>query len=233
MNTNQLIELAERKVKSLTLAISQSAFTNIRQELEGELALAKFALSALQEHCKAAEPIYEYYPDDGWVECSKELYDEMVRLGYDARIVYSAPPVPVVLEIDRKAIAEKVYGKCCRIPGATFYNAAEFAIDEMEACHAAMLQTGDFRENKDSSTGYFRENKETSTKSESTQWPHRTVRLTFSHETVGDQLFYPMMLAAHQELVNAMSKRGDPEEFTASNCVSIKCENLTRYDSEL
>lgn len=89
----------------------------------------------------------------------------------------------------------------------------------------------DFREKEDSSTGSFRENKETSTKSESTQWPHRTVRLTFSHETVGDQLFYPMMLTAHQELVIAMSK-SDPEEFTASNGVSIKCENLTRYEGE-
>ncbi|MGR5951167.1 hypothetical protein ACT9TU_22925 [Raoultella planticola] len=49
-------------------------------------------------------------------------------------------PAPVVPEIDRKAIADKVYGKCSRIPGATFYNAAEFAIDEMEACRAAMLQ---------------------------------------------------------------------------------------------
>lgn len=49
-------------------------------------------------------------------------------------------PAPVVSEIERKAIADKVYGKCCRIPGATFYNAAEFAIDEVEACRAAMLQ---------------------------------------------------------------------------------------------
>ncbi|WP_423221732.1 DUF551 domain-containing protein [Klebsiella grimontii] len=53
-----------------------------------------------------------------------------------------AQPAPVVPEIDRKAIADKVYGKCSRIPGATFYNAAEFAIDEMEARRAAMLQAG-------------------------------------------------------------------------------------------
>ncbi|MEA4284663.1 hypothetical protein VBS75_15740 [Klebsiella pneumoniae] len=53
-----------------------------------------------------------------------------------------AQPAPVLPEIDRRAIADKVYGKCCRIPGATFYNAAEFAIDEVEACRAAMLQAG-------------------------------------------------------------------------------------------
>ena len=54
MTNNQLTEFAERKVKHLTQAIGQSAFTSIRIELENELALAKFALSAPQEHRKAA-----------------------------------------------------------------------------------------------------------------------------------------------------------------------------------
>ncbi|HCJ6653681.1 TPA: hypothetical protein NVL90_003306 [Klebsiella oxytoca] len=56
--------------------------------------------------------------------------------------LYRHAQQPVVPEINRKAIADKVYGKCCRIPGATFYNAAEFAIDEVEACRAAMLNGG-------------------------------------------------------------------------------------------
>lgn len=55
---------------------------------------------------------------------------------------YTATPAPVVPDIDRRAIADKVYGKCCRIPGATFYNAAEFAIDEVESLFAAILQAG-------------------------------------------------------------------------------------------
>lgn len=54
-------------------------------------------------------------------------------------LLYRHAQQPVVSETDRQAIADKVYGKCCRIPGATFYNAAEFAIDEVEACRAAML----------------------------------------------------------------------------------------------
>lgn len=58
------------------------------------------------------------------------------------RVELDAQRAPVLPEIDRQAIADKVYGKCCRIPGATFYNAAEFAIDEVEACRAAMLQAG-------------------------------------------------------------------------------------------
>lgn len=60
--------------------------------------------------------------------------------GIHSTPVYAAPPAPVLPEIDRNAIADRVYGKCCRIPGSTFYNAAEFAIDEVEACRAAMLQ---------------------------------------------------------------------------------------------
>lgn len=38
---------------------------------------------------------------------------------------------------DRNTICEKVHSKCSRIPGATFYNAAEFAIDEVERAAAA------------------------------------------------------------------------------------------------
>lgn len=57
----------------------------------------------------------------------------------EPRLHIKEQPAPVVPEIDRQAIADKVYGKCCRIPGATFYNAAEFAIDEVEAWQAAML----------------------------------------------------------------------------------------------
>lgn len=61
--------------------------------------------------------------------------------------LYTAPQqAPVVQDIDRRAIADKVYGKCCRIPGATFYNAAEFAIDEVESLRAAMLQAGNHTE---------------------------------------------------------------------------------------
>lgn len=45
--------------------------------------------------------------------------------------VYSAPPAPVVPKIDRKAICNKVHWLCARAPGATFYNAAEYTLDEV------------------------------------------------------------------------------------------------------
>lgn len=46
-------------------------------------------------------------------------------------IAYTAPPAPVVPKIDRKAICNKVHWLCARSPGATFYNAAEYALDEV------------------------------------------------------------------------------------------------------
>lgn len=61
--------------------------------------------------------------------------------------LYAAPqlPQPAVV-VNRKAIADRVHGQCSRIPGATFYNAAELALDEVEACRAAMLQAGNHTE---------------------------------------------------------------------------------------
>ncbi|EEM1820885.1 hypothetical protein GKA92_22365, partial [Salmonella enterica subsp. enterica] len=44
----QLHERARRKVKELEFAITQSAFTSIRDGLEEELKLARIALAALE-----------------------------------------------------------------------------------------------------------------------------------------------------------------------------------------
>ncbi|EEI3459130.1 hypothetical protein G3D33_001406 [Salmonella enterica subsp. salamae] len=43
----------------------------------------------------SAEPIYQNYPDDGWSDCSKEIYENLTELGCRTRIVYAAPqPAP-------------------------------------------------------------------------------------------------------------------------------------------
>ena len=90
----------------------------------------------------------EDYPDDGPVDvclvnCWGSTTERYVEQFREALLRITNPaPVPAMPEIDRRAIADKVYGKCSRLPGATFYNAAEFAIDEVEACRAAMLNGG-------------------------------------------------------------------------------------------
>lgn len=91
-----------------------------------------------------AEPVaWQFKAVNGeWISISGTGKDQAVSEGCEIRQLYTTPPTLVVPEIDRRAIADKVYGKCCRIPGATFYNAAEFAIDEVESLRAAMLQAG-------------------------------------------------------------------------------------------
>lgn len=56
--------------------------------------------------------------------------------GEDDDALYMAAPNNVQ-HFDRNTICEKVHSKCSRIPGATFYNAAEFALDEVEHTSAA------------------------------------------------------------------------------------------------
>lgn len=48
LTREQLIERTQRKVKHLKSAISQSAFTGVRVELEEELQIAEYALACLK-----------------------------------------------------------------------------------------------------------------------------------------------------------------------------------------
>ncbi|MGV6263919.1 DUF551 domain-containing protein [Escherichia coli] len=71
--------------------------------------------------------------------------------------VYAAPPVPVVPEEKPMPNPLKMY--------AVDAVAAIAEVRGWNACRAAMLQAGNFRENKDSSTNNFRKISETSTNS--------------------------------------------------------------------
>lgn len=77
-----------------------------------------------------AEPVYQVQAMD-WHDVEKYLYDEALDRGIRCRVLYTAPPATVVPKIDRKAICNKAHWLCARSPGATFYNAAEFALDEV------------------------------------------------------------------------------------------------------
>ncbi|NCH45430.1 hypothetical protein [Cronobacter malonaticus] len=68
-----------------------------------------------------------------WHDVEKYLYDEALDRGIRCRVLYTAPPATVVPKIDRKAICNKVHWLCARSLGATFYNAAEYALDEVMA----------------------------------------------------------------------------------------------------
>ncbi|EBA8158481.1 DUF551 domain-containing protein [Escherichia coli] len=83
------------------------------------------------------------------------LTDESNKEQSDVIPVYAAPPVPVVPEEKPMPNPLKMY--------AVDAVAAIAEVRGRNACRAAMLQSGNFRENKNSSTNNFREIAETST----------------------------------------------------------------------
>lgn len=100
LSREELHALAVKKVESLKFAISQSAFTNIRRELEGELQLAEFALAAM-----SSEPVYQIW-DMNWYDAEKEHYEYLTANGSTGRILYTSPPAPVAVPDAYELIAE-------------------------------------------------------------------------------------------------------------------------------
>ncbi|EAU2345706.1 hypothetical protein QG85_004395 [Salmonella enterica subsp. enterica] len=118
----QLTERARRKVKELEFAITQSAFTSIRDGLNEELELARIALAAL-----TAEPVLYAaeetlaYANMGEIHLtclSEPMGDAVIPL-------YAAPPAPVVPE-EIEPDSNNTYDY----------------VDGWNACRAAMLNGG-------------------------------------------------------------------------------------------
>lgn len=87
----QLRERARGKVKKLEYAITQSAFTAIREGLEEELELARIALASLE-----AKPIGAFHISDQQVGGTKDYIKDGEWPIDDGVIeVYAAPPAPV------------------------------------------------------------------------------------------------------------------------------------------
>ncbi|ELY4391696.1 hypothetical protein SMZ41_001709 [Cronobacter sakazakii] len=119
------------KVKRLEFSVKQSAFDSVRQELETELAIARVALAALRER---AEPVYQVQAMD-WHDVEKYLYDEALDRGIRCRVLYTAPPAPVV-----PAETFEEWSRRCEIQltlcRPEFREVAEIT---WNACRAAML----------------------------------------------------------------------------------------------
>ncbi|MBB6761760.1 DUF551 domain-containing protein [Escherichia coli] len=114
-----------------------------------ELQAFKLALASLE-----AEPVaYIFKHPAGKLFWA--LTDESNKEQSDVIPVYAAPPVPVVPEEKPMPNPLKMY--------AVDAVAAIAEVRGRNACRAAMLQAGNFRENKNSSTNNFREIAETST----------------------------------------------------------------------
>lgn len=153
----QLRERARQKVKSLELAVTQTAFADSRAELEEELELARIALASLE-----ADPIYQLW-DEGYYDTEKETYDAAIKAGGRGRIVYTAQPAPVSVPDERyqqlselyHAQEKRLFKLAQRINGQSFDKYAHSpsqAVDVLESaifgereedCRAAMLHGAD------------------------------------------------------------------------------------------
>lgn len=111
--------------------------------------LARIALASL-----AAEPVAKiiaHYPLG--VDVGKQKFVQAIRELPDfGRYLFAAPPAPIV--------PEEMYWQDAPVEGSS--KAAAYATGWND-CREAMLQSGNFRENKNSSTNNFREIAETST----------------------------------------------------------------------
>ncbi len=107
--------------------------------------LALIALASLE-----AEPVAWLHSDNGLgipaITRSKNIADSWLSKGWYVQPLYMAQPVSVV--------PDEI--------GPNDSNTFDY-VDGWNACRAAMLQSGNFRENKNSSTNNFREIAETST----------------------------------------------------------------------
>ncbi|EJP6493296.1 DUF551 domain-containing protein [Escherichia coli] len=115
--------------------------------------LARIALASLE-----AKPIGAFHIAEQQVDGTSDyLKDGEWPIDNGIIEVYAAPPVPVVPEEKPMPNPLSMY--------AVDAVAAIAEVRAWNACREAMLQAGNFRENKDSSTNNFREIMETSTNS--------------------------------------------------------------------
>lgn len=128
----QLRERAREKVKSLEFAVTQTAFSENRAELEEELELARIALASLE-----AEPVGTFRK--GPCGYSPSFHE-------DAMPLYAAPPAPVSVP-DLKPVGFLFVSD----DGAVAYSPAGWPMKgfnligpiygDVNACRAAMLQS--------------------------------------------------------------------------------------------
>lgn len=127
----QLHERARRKVKELEFAITQSAFTSIRDGLNEELDLARIALASLE-----AEPIGAFHIEDQQVSGTTDyIKDGEWPIDNGVIEVYAVPPAPVVPEEMPKGLAGQIVSLLVHNIGDKF-----LAQKIWNACHAALLQ---------------------------------------------------------------------------------------------
>ena len=130
MNNDELIAAGHELAKCLD---SNTPLLDIAKLLSKMATQLDVTTAALREKTKQCDELALKLNDVVMVRDATRLYLRGFPDSSQGRDIplYTAPPAPVVPKIDRKAICNKAHWLCARSPGATFYNAAEFALDEV------------------------------------------------------------------------------------------------------
>lgn len=105
MTTNQTERVPDEELDQMIWKLERDGMTPkllslMREVRDVRRAKGEPVARELQEHRKAAAtPIYQLF-DMGWYDTNKQTHDNAVSAGCAGRIVYTAPPAPVVPDID-------------------------------------------------------------------------------------------------------------------------------------
>ncbi|EOT0230508.1 hypothetical protein ACNKJC_000700 [Enterobacter hormaechei] len=137
----------ERLLKIQQWSETYGPVSNVMLPAEEAEELARIALASLE-----AEPIYQLVNDD-WYDTDKDTYDAVVSSGARGRIVYTAPPAPVVPDcVERKDFEAWARSAGFNEDWYFFTNTHPNHYDDdhvndmwasWNACRAAMLQGAD------------------------------------------------------------------------------------------
>lgn len=146
MTTKQTAPVTDEELDQMIWKLERDGMTPkmlslMRELLEVRRAKSEPVARELQEHRKAvATPIYQLF-DMGWYDTNKQTHDNAVSAGCAGRIVYTAPPAPVVPDLkELEDILDWILMLPCPTPKATHF-AMRLAV-VIEACRAAMQSDG-------------------------------------------------------------------------------------------
>ncbi|MDK1113648.1 hypothetical protein QMS76_04000 [Cronobacter sakazakii] len=131
-------EISKEKAKSAIEALMRHPTAYFGDAEAREVAGWLSELLALRER---AEPVYQCMEDGNWYDTEKRFYDEVKENGNICRVLYTAPPAPVVPEEatpDNIDILASIYAP----RGVTYQwdiDERNAAADSWNACRGAML----------------------------------------------------------------------------------------------
>ncbi|EOW9134667.1 hypothetical protein ACLRFU_001480 [Cronobacter sakazakii] len=141
-----MITINNERLESLQRQFKEEGFNDISDSEIMQLAEENLALRKERER---AEPVYQCMDDGKWYDTEKRLYDEVKENGNECRVLYTAPPAPVVPDDVIAALRKvaKIRLDFNDFDGdrrgmADCLGEAEEALIEVVNRRAAMLQSG-------------------------------------------------------------------------------------------